>query len=114
MVEFCVERGLCVGNTYFNHRRVHKYTRVAKGQDGVEIKSMVDLVLVVKDMLRYVQDVRALGVMGRGLSDHHVELCKVRLVEAWIKKREMVVGARRIRRERERVNSSSNNYLATS
>ena len=48
-----------MGNTYFKHRSVHKYTRVAKGQGGVETKSMIDLVLVKRDMLRYVQDVRA-------------------------------------------------------
>ena len=35
--------------------------------------------------------------MGRGLADHHVVLCKVRLVGAWIKRREVVVEARRIR-----------------
>ena len=33
-VEFCAERGLCVGNTYFKQRSLHKYTRVARGQDG--------------------------------------------------------------------------------
>ena len=63
-MEFCVERGLCVGNTYFKHRSLHKYTR---GQDGVKAKSIIDLVLVKKDMLRYVQDVRAVKVIGRGL-----------------------------------------------
>ena len=36
----------------------------------------------------------------RGLSDHFVVLCKVRLVGAWIKRREVVVGARRIRSEK--------------
>ena len=51
---------------------------------------MIDLVLVKRDMLRYVQDVRG---MGRDLSDHYVVLCKVRLVGAWIKRREVVVGA---------------------
>ena len=60
----------------------HKYARVAGGQDGVEVKSMIDLVLVEKDMLHYVQDVRE---VGEGLSDHHVVLFKVRLVGAWIK-----------------------------
>ena len=35
--------------------------------------------------------------MGRGLSDHHVVLCKVRSVGTWIKRREVMVGARRIR-----------------
>ena len=51
VVEFCEERGLCVGNTYFEHRNVHKYTKVARGREGVEIKSMIDLVLVKRDML---------------------------------------------------------------
>ena len=46
-----VLKGLCVG----------KYTRVARGQDGVEVKSMTDL---VKDMLHFVQDVRAVRKMG--------------------------------------------------
>ena len=35
-------------------RSLHKYTRVARSHDEVEIKNMIDLVLV-----RYVQDVRA-------------------------------------------------------
>ena len=71
-MEFCVERELSVGNTYFKHRSLHKYTR---GQDGVKVKSMIDLVLVKKDMLRYVQDVRAVKVIGRGLSYKYVLLC---------------------------------------
>ena len=45
VVEFFAERGLCVCNTYFEHNSLHKYTMVAKGQDGVEVKSMIDLVL---------------------------------------------------------------------
>ena len=43
---------------------------------------MIHLVLVKKDMLHYVQDVRGIGQI---LSDHPVVLCKVRLVGAWIK-----------------------------
>ena len=64
---------------------MRKYTRVAKGQDRVKVKSMIDLVLVKRDMLPYVQDVRAVRGMGRGLSDHHVLMCKIRWVEAWIR-----------------------------
>ena len=51
VVEFCEEMGLCVGNTYFKNRSVHKYTIVAGGRNGVEIKSIIDLVLVRRDML---------------------------------------------------------------
>ena len=60
----------------------------------------MDLVLVKRDMLRYVQDMRAVREMGLDLSDHHVVLCKVRLVGTCIKRREVVVGARRIRSEK--------------
>ena len=32
VVEFCAERGLCMGNTYFEHRSLHKYSRLARDQ----------------------------------------------------------------------------------
>ena len=59
---------------------MHKYTRVAKGNDGLEEESMIDVVFVKNDILRYVQDVSVITGIGRGLSDHHVVLCKVRQV----------------------------------
>ena len=64
------------------HRCLHKYRRVARGQGGVEVKRMIGLVLVKKHMLCFVKDVRAVRGMGQELSDHHVVLCKVRLVGA--------------------------------
>ena len=89
-----------MGNTYFKHRSVHKYTTVGKGRGGIEIKSMIDIMLVKRDMLRYVQDVREMRGMGCGLSDHYDVLCKVRLVKVWIKRREVMVAARRIMHDR--------------
>ena len=43
-----------MGKTYFKHRSLQKYTRVARRLESVEIKNMIDLVLVKRDMLRYV------------------------------------------------------------
>ena len=57
---------------------------------------MVNRVLVRKDFLPYVQDVRAVRAMGQDLSDHYVLLYKFRLVGTWIKRREVVDEARRI------------------
>ena len=57
---------------------------------------MIDLVLVKRDIQQYVQVVRAVRGIRCSLSDH-VVLYKVRLVRAWIKRREVVVGAKRIR-----------------
>ena len=73
VVEFCGERELYVGNTYFKQGSLHKYKRVAMGQDGVVVKIMIDLLLVKRDIPRYVQDVKAVRGMGRGISDHHVK-----------------------------------------
>ena len=44
---------------------------MTRGRDGVEIKSMIDLALVKRDMLRYVQQVRTVRGMGCTLSDYH-------------------------------------------
>ena len=52
--------------------------------------NMIDLMMVKEDMLSYMQDVSLVRGMGRGLSDHHVVLCKFSLLGAWIKRREVV------------------------
>ena len=74
-------------NTYFEQKNLHKYSRVARDQDGVEVKSMIDFVLVKKNILHFVQDVRAVRGMGLGISNPHVVLCKIRFVGSWIKRR---------------------------
>ena len=61
VIDFCTERGFFVCNSYFEHKLSHKYTWVARGQDGVEVKSMIDLLLAKKAMLRYVKAVRGMG-----------------------------------------------------
>ena len=40
---------------------------------------MINLMLMKKDILRYLQDVKVGKGMGRDLSDHYVVLCKVKL-----------------------------------
>ena len=77
-------------------------TRICKRTPGwletkMVVMSMIDLVLGKKDMLHYLQDVRG---MGRGLSDHHFVLRKVKLMSTWIQRREVVKEDRRIRSEK--------------
>ena len=38
VVEYCDEREVYVGNTYFKGWSLHKYTRVVRGQDGANVK----------------------------------------------------------------------------
>ena len=42
VIDCCAERGLSLSNTYFEHNSLHNYKRLARGQDGVEVKSMID------------------------------------------------------------------------
>ena len=37
---------------------------MARGEDGVEVKSRIDPVMVNKDMLRFVHDLRAVREIG--------------------------------------------------
>ena len=105
-----VLKGGYVGNTYFKHKNFHKYTRVARGQAGVEVKSMIDLMLVEKDMLHFMQDMRSVRGMGRGISDHHVVLWKVRLVGTLIKRREVLDRTRKIISEKLREHQYREKY----
>ena len=51
LIVFCDKRGLSLSTTYFEHKSLHKYTMVGRSQDGVDVMSMIDLVLVKKAML---------------------------------------------------------------
>ena len=112
MIDFCAEKLLSVSNTYFENNSLHKNIRVARGQGRVEVMSAIHLVLVKKDMLRYVQDVRAVGEMGRGLSDHHFVLSKLRLVSTWVRRREVVNRAERISSEKLRAHQYMIRYAS--
>ena len=43
---------------------MRKDTSVVRGQDGVEVKTMIDVMLVKRNMLQYVQDMRNVRGMG--------------------------------------------------
>ena len=58
-------------------------------------------------------DVGAVRGMVRGLSYHYVVLCIVRLVGAWINKREVVFGARKIRSEKLREHQYREGYVSS-
>ena len=106
---FAQKVGQCVGNTYFQHRSIHTYTRVARGRDGVDTE----------------HDRSSAGEEGYAAICAECEdgdrdgtrlprppyiLCKVTLVGPWIKRREVVVRAWSIRSEKLREHQYSEGY----
>ena len=78
-------KGDCVWITYTLNTRICISKQGWQGAKiRVKVKSMIDLVLVKKDMLHFVQDVRAVRGMRQGISDHYIVLCKIKVV--WISK----------------------------
>jgi len=55
LLQLCCNNALCIMNTFFQHRDVHKYTccRYSMGQ-----RSLIDFCIVSADLFRSVLDVR--------------------------------------------------------
>ena len=79
LLQLCCSNGLCIMNTFFQHRNVHKYTwyRPSMGQ-----KSLIDFCIVSADLFSDVLDVRV--KRGAELStDHHLVVCSLRFPKPW-------------------------------
>ena len=50
---------------YLKRKNVHKYACVVFGRDGVEVMSIIDFVLVKRDMLEYVHDMKAVRELDK-------------------------------------------------
>ena len=65
VADLWAERVLCASNMYFTLNYIHKEARMARSRDFVEIKSMIDFVLVEKVTLKYVYDMKTVRVLER-------------------------------------------------
>ena len=71
LLQFCATNGLCIMNTFFQHKRIHKYTWY---RDSVGQQSLIDFCIVSADLFSSVLDVRV--KRGAELStDHHLVVC---------------------------------------
>lgn len=46
LIDFPVERGMFGGDTFSDHKSIHMYTRIGVCSDGIEVKRMINLVLM--------------------------------------------------------------------
>ena len=79
LLQLCCSNGLRIMNTFFLHRKVHKYTWYRPSMDQ---KSLIDFCIVSSDLFSDVLDVRV--KRGAELStDHHLIVCFQRLSKPW-------------------------------
>lgn len=57
MLDFCIINQILIGNTWFNHKNIHKITYEVQ---GLEHRSMIDYITYTKNMRYAVNDVKAI------------------------------------------------------
>ena len=82
--DFCSSAvsSLWISNTWFPHKRIHKYTWECRGRG---LRSLIDYFLVGKEARKQVIDVKAVRVAEIG-SDHYLVLMKIKLNVRNVKK----------------------------
>ena len=76
LVEVCTERRMIIGNTWFQKKLIHKYTR--EGENGQE-RSLIDYVLVDERSKRLLEDINVYRGAAGGMSDHYLVEAKVKM-----------------------------------
>ena len=80
LMEMCTEKRLSAGNTFFEKRDIHKSTWVSGVGDR---KSLLDFIVMQDEERNKLLDVNVLRGVGRGISDHHLIIAKIRSLKRW-------------------------------
>ena len=75
LLDFCGAHGFCITNTFFQHKANHKYTWREEKRNK---KSIIDYIIVDKELKSLVQDSRVYRGFEIG-SDHHFVLSKLKM-----------------------------------
>ena len=77
LLQFCAINGLCIMNTIFQHKRIHKYTWY---KDSLEQRCLIDFCIVSADFFSTVSDVRV--KRGAELSTgRHLVVCTLKALK---------------------------------
>jgi hypothetical protein len=57
LIDFCIDNGLLIGNTFFNHKQIHKITCEGEGRD---VKSITDYILYPVELGYVFKDVKVI------------------------------------------------------
>ena len=91
LVEMCTERRMIVGNTWFEKRLIHKYTR--EGENGQE-RSLIDYVLVDERSKSLLKDVSVRRGAASGMSDHYLVEARIKMIGSFRRERKELARSR--------------------
>ena len=80
MVDMCKQNEMVVCNTLFKKRDVHKYTWIRRVRGEITERALMDFVCVKEKYKARVTDVNVLRAPGDVHSDHHLVVCKMKLM----------------------------------
>ena len=80
LLHMCDEQELVVGNTFFNKKGLHRYTRISVVDGVVTDRALVDYVLISKRVKDRLVDVNVKKVVSVRVSDHYVVEARLSLV----------------------------------
>ena len=74
LLQFCATNGLCIMNTFFQHKRIYEYTWF---KDSVGQRSLIDFCIVSADFFSTVSDVRVKR-WAELSTDHYLAVCTLK------------------------------------
>ena len=88
MIGLCVERDMVVGNTFFKKKDIYKYTWVRQEDGRVVDRALMDYVVVSRNVIGRLLDVRVLRGESGGMSDHYLVEGKLKVGMRWRRARQ--------------------------
>ena len=79
LLQLCCSNGLCIMNTFFQHREVHKYTWYRPSMDP---KSLIDFCIVSSDLFSDILDVRVKRGVELSIVNHLI-VCSLKFSKPW-------------------------------
>ncbi|MGL4388826.1 MAG: reverse transcriptase domain-containing protein [Brevinema sp.] len=80
LIDFCVVNDMIITNTFFEHKNIHKYTRVNENKGE---NSIIDLFITERKCLKYFKDVKVKRSFEID-SDHYLVIAKLKIPKAVI------------------------------
>lgn len=76
MIDFCDEKDMCINNTFFNQETIFKYARVGVSGDYIEMESMIEFLLVKKEIVKWLINDESMKGLRIKISEYYVVWCK--------------------------------------